>query len=48
MIEDKDTKRSFIRVEPAYRDVYRPRAEEYMRLILKNGRVVAIEQTKNG
>ena len=48
VIEAKDTKHSFIRVEPAYRDVYRPRAEEYIRLIFKNGRVAAIEQTQTG
>ena len=48
VIEDKDTKRSFIRVEPAYRDVYRQRADEYIRLIFKNGRVAAIEQTQTG
>ena len=48
VVEDKDTKRSFIRVEPAYRDVYRQRADEYIRLTFKNGRVAAIEQTQAG
>jgi hypothetical protein len=48
VIEDKDTKRSFIRVEPVYRDIYLQRAEDYIRLIFRAGIVSAIEQTKNG
>ncbi len=44
-VRDRVSGRYVIYTEPVYTDFYRQRADEYLRLTFKNGKVTAIEQT---
>jgi hypothetical protein len=46
-VVDRVTGRYVIYTEPLYTDLYRERAQEYIRLTFRNGRVTSVEQTSN-
>jgi hypothetical protein len=44
---DRTTNRYVIYTEPVYSDLYRERADEYLRVVFKRGKVDSIEQTNS-
>jgi hypothetical protein len=46
-VPDRAPGRYVIVTEPVYTDIYRERAEEYIRLTFRDGKVTAIDQTNN-
>lgn len=46
VLVDPATKRTYVRLDPLYTNVYRERTEEYIRLIFNDGKIEAIEQEK--